>query len=115
MEEMRSSPRFKINQLIAYVDDREEYLHADGLDISRGGIKCSSPRAVDPMTDIYVMMKVPSPGGEHLVRCEGYVSHSTKTAEACVFGVCISSIEPEDQPYFDAYIASLAAAGSVQA
>jgi hypothetical protein len=107
MEEKRKSTRFKINQLIAYLPNREEYLYAEGIDLSRGGVRCSSAQGVDTMTNVFLMVKVPAPEGERLVRCEGYVSHSRMEAGKCIFGVRISEVYADDKPFFEAYLDSL--------
>lgn len=107
MEEKRSSPRFRINQLIGYFPNREEYLWAEGIEISRGGLRCSSTAAVDPLTNVFIMIGVPSPDGERLVRCEGFVAHSRMEGDRCVFGIRIEHVSEDDKPYYDAYLQSL--------
>ncbi|HOX33217.1 MAG TPA: PilZ domain-containing protein [Spirochaetales bacterium] len=110
MEEKRKSPRFKINQLIAYLPNREEYLYAEGLDLSRGGMKCRSSQLVEPMTNLFMMLKLPQPGAEmRTVQCEGYVSHARMDGPSCVFGVTINSVFEDDKAFFDSYMASLEA------
>lgn len=112
-EEKRKNPRFKINQLIAYGPNREEYLFAESVNLSREGLSCSSAQMVDPMTNVYIMMRVPAaegdPAGEHQVRCEGYVSHSRLEGPRCLFGVRITSVYEADAAIFAAYLASLEA------
>jgi hypothetical protein len=107
MEERRGSPRYKISQLIGYFPGREEYLWAEGLDISRGGLSCRSKAPVDPLTNVFVMVSVPGEAGEHLVRCEGYVTNSLMDGEYCRFGIKIEHVSPEDKPYLDALILKL--------
>jgi hypothetical protein len=111
MEEKRAFPRFKINQIIAYGPNREENVFAEIINISRNGLSCSSAQIIEPMTNVYLMMHVPSPPegneGERAVRCEGYVSHSHIDAGLCVFGVKITSVYEDDAAVFEAYLASL--------
>ncbi len=107
MEEKRSSRRFRINQLIGYFPNREEYLWAEGIEISRGGLRCSSAAAVDPLTNVFIMIGVPAPEGERLVRCEGYVAHSRMEGDRCVFGIRIEHVSDEDKPYYDTYLEGL--------
>jgi hypothetical protein len=106
MDEKRHDRRFRINQLIGYFPNREEYLWAEGHDMSRGGISCSSTAPVDPMTNVFVMVGIPSSEGEKLVRCEGYVAHARMEGGRCVFGIKIMHVSEEDLPILDAYIES---------
>jgi hypothetical protein len=110
MEEKRKSPRFKIKQIIAYLPNREEYVYAEGIDISRGGMKCRSPECIEPMTNLFMMLKLPSEcsaDGMRTVQCEGYVSHATMEDGKCVFGVRINSVYEADRPFFESYLSSL--------
>jgi hypothetical protein len=108
MDEKREAPRFKINQLIGYYPNREEYLWAEGVDISLGGISCRSKEAVDTLTNVFLMVTVRGPDGDHLVRVEGFVAHSEMVEGYCRFGVRIERIFDEDRPHLEAYLAGLA-------
>jgi hypothetical protein len=112
MDEKRMAPRFKINQLIGYFPNREEYLWAEGLDLSRGGVSCTTAAPIDPLTNVYLMLEVPvtgsaNPGEKRMIRCEGFVAHSEMVDGKCKFGVRISRVSEEDQPYLEAYYAML--------
>ena len=107
MDEKREAPRFKIDQLIGYYPNREEYLCAEGLNISLGGISCRSKEAIDTLTNVFIMVSVHGPEGDHLVRCEGYVAHAAMVDGFCRFGVKIERIFDEDRPYLEGYLASL--------
>jgi hypothetical protein len=108
MNEKREAPRFKITQLIGYYPNREEYLWAEGMDISLGGISCRSKEAVDTLTNLFIMVTVHCPDGEHLVRMEGFVAHAEMVEGLCRFGVRIERIFDEDRGYLETYLASLA-------
>jgi len=112
VDEKRSAPRFRINQLIGYFPNREEYLWAEGLNLSREGLSCSAATAIDPLTNVFVMFGVPGADGERLVRCEGYVAHSQMVEGRCLFGIRIEHVSDEDKPHFEAYLASLEVAGT---
>lgn len=103
----REHERFRINQLIGYYPNREEYLWAEGMNLSMGGLQCSSREALDPLTNVYVMLGVPTEGGEHLVRCEGYVAYSRMEGDHCLFGVKFEQISSEDRPFLEQYVESL--------
>ena len=115
MEDKREDPRFRIKQLIGYHPSREEYFWAEGLDLSRSGISCVSNEAVDAMTNVFFMLSVPGPEGEHPLRGEGYTAHSHMEDGKCRFGIKIERIFEEDKPIFDAYLARLEAGGGSEA
>jgi hypothetical protein len=107
-EERRMASRFRIDQMIGYYPNREEYLWAEGLNLSSGGIQCRSKEAVDPLTNVYLMIGVPSAEGEHLVRCEGFVAYSRVEDDGlCRFGVRFESVAEEDRPYLAAFLGQL--------
>jgi len=107
MVEKRSEGRFKINQLIGYFPSREEYLWAEGIDISRNGVHCRSSSPVDPLTNVFVMLEVKVGEEKRLVRCEGYVAHSRMVDGKCEFGIKFQHISSEDMPLFENFLASL--------
>jgi c-di-GMP-binding flagellar brake protein YcgR len=109
MDEKRKNPRFKINQLIAYTPEGDQFHRAEALDISSGGVKCASAQAVEPMTSVFLLLKLPSAQGkgEREVACEGYVSHARMVDGRCVFGIRFTSVAPEGKSDFDAFIATL--------
>ncbi|MDA8427296.1 MAG: PilZ domain-containing protein [Treponema sp.] len=109
MEEKRSAPRFRINQLIGYFPNREEYLWAEALNLSRGGLSCSSAEAIDPLTNLFIMLGVPSDTGERVIRCEGFVAHSQMVGGKCLFGIKIQRVSDEDKAYLDSYLDKLEA------
>jgi hypothetical protein len=108
MEEKRAAPRFKINQLIGFQANREEYLWAEGLDISRLGLSCLSEEPIDPGTNVFFMLSLSDADGtKHDVRGEGYVSHSRGEGGKCRFGIKLERVYEEDKPYLEAFLASL--------
>jgi PilZ domain. len=107
MDEKRKAPRFRVNLLVDYYPNREEYLSAEGMDLSSGGIRCRGKEGVDPLTNVSITIGIPSPQGEHLVRCEGYVAHARMEGEVCVFGITFERVFEEDLPYLERYLAEL--------
>jgi hypothetical protein len=109
MDEKREAPRFKISQLIGFQANKEEYLWAEGLDISRSGISCLSEEAIDPSTNVFFMLKLAFPDGERTVRGEGYVSHASGEGGKCRFGIKTERVFEEDRPCLEAFLAALEA------
>jgi c-di-GMP-binding flagellar brake protein YcgR len=106
-DEKRETTRFRINQLIGYYPNREEYLWAEGVNVSAGGIQCESREAIEPLTNVFIMISVPTEDGERLVRCEGFVAYSRMEGDHCRFGVKFDHIEEADRPYFERFLMGL--------
>lgn len=111
MVEKRSEGRFKINQLIGYFPSREEYLWAEGIDVSRHGVHCRSSSPMDPLTNVFIMLEVKVGEEKRLIRCEGYVAHSRMVGGKCEFGIKFQHISSEDLPLFESFLASLGPGG----
>lgn len=106
--EKRSEPRFQIHQMIGYYPSREAYLWAEGLNISTSGIKCVSKEAIDPLTNVFIMLTIPTPEGERQVRCEGYVAYSRMEEDGkCYFGVHFEHVSADDRHWLEAYLQQL--------
>jgi len=109
MDEKRRNPRFKVNQLLAFTPEGDQFYRAEAVDLSQGGIKCASAQAIEPMTSVFLLLKLPGAAGEgeNEVACEGYVSHSSLVDGRCLFGVRFTSVAPEGKAAFDAFISTL--------
>ncbi len=108
MDEKRGSPRFRIKQFVTCNPEGDEYYRVETVDISKGGMKCRTAHAVQPMTEVFFIIKVPHAGGEEReVDCEGYISHSQMVEGVCVFGIRFTSIDPEGKADFEAFVDTL--------
>jgi hypothetical protein len=105
--ERRTEKRFRIGQMIGYYPSREEYIWAEGIDLSLGGLSCISKAPISPLTQLFVMITIPGPEGDKQVRCEGYVTHSHFEEGMCHFGVRIQRIDEGDKPLLDRYLEAL--------
>ena len=102
--ERRKEQRCRISQMIGYYPGREEYLWAEGIDLSRDGLRCVSDNPIDPLTNLYLMLELTVGEVTKLVRCEGFVKHSEMEDGRCIFGVKIERISEEDRQHLDAYL-----------
>lgn len=107
MDEKRKSPRFKMKQLIGFQANVEEYLWAEGVDISPLGISCFSNEPIDPNTNVFFMLSLSHEGGESSVRGEGYVLRSEKVGDRYRFGIKIDHIFDQDKANFQTFLESL--------
>jgi hypothetical protein len=116
MKELRESKRVpfsaQIEQLVVHASDYprlgadDEFLEAKALNISSGGIACESRTTIDPLSRVYFIFSVPTPGGSRRIRSDGYVAHATSEGGRYVLGLRFVDLSPEDQAAIDAYIDS---------
>lgn len=104
MTEKRKERRCKISQMIGYFPGREEYLWAEGIDLSHEGLQCISDAPIDPLTNLYFMLELKVGDMTRVIRCEGFVKHSTMEDGRCRFGVKIQSISEEDREHLEAFL-----------
>lgn len=96
-----------MKQLIGFQPNREEYLWAEGVDISPIGISCLSDNEIEPNLNVFFMLSLDdSPAGSS-VRGEGYVLRVEHFQGRYRFGIKIERIFEEDRPRFEAFLASL--------
>jgi Tfp pilus assembly protein PilZ len=67
----RKHPRFKIDQMLQASFDRETYIHASGINISKSGLLCKTEQEMGLYSSIFLMIRV----NDEIppVTCEGVV------------------------------------------
>lgn len=103
----RKEERFRIQQMIGYGPGREEYLWAEGVDLSLSGMSCITTRPVDPLTELYIMIDIPAEGRWKQVRVEGYIAHVTLHGDFYHFGVIFTDVSDNDRENLEAYLDKL--------
>lgn len=112
MTEKRKEQRCSISQMIGYFPGREEYLWAEGVNLSHEGLLCVSDNPIEPLTNLYLMLELSAGGVTKTLRCEGYVKHSHMEGGRCSFGVKIETMSDEDRLHLNAYLAEREASQS---
>jgi hypothetical protein len=105
--ERRASKRFSIKQFVDLSSDGQEFLHAKGIDLSTGGLKCESDVPLDPMTPVFIMLGFTGEAGETVIQVEGYVAHSKMEDGRCVVGISFTERSPEALAAIEAYLATI--------
>ncbi len=80
-KEKRGSPRVAAD-LKLYLDEQGEMVEMQLANVSLGGAYCHSPRAVEPMTKIEVVLELPAEKGVRTVRTEAVVVRAERES-AC--------------------------------
>jgi c-di-GMP-binding flagellar brake protein YcgR len=113
--EQRASPRFRLDQAIrlgASADDEDEYLSAEIVDLSAGGVGILSSSPVPAMSPMFLMFGARGGDGKSdLVRCEGYAIRSAPAEGKYLIGVKFTSIDPGSSIALQRCLESLGAEG----
>jgi len=98
--------------MAVYDLEREQYIQAKGVDISRGGMAFISDEYVDPLRSVWLSFSIPEPDGSwHQIEAEGTVVNVSDSAGGCRFGVAFSRMPNDDRADFEAFIERLEADG----
>jgi c-di-GMP-binding flagellar brake protein YcgR len=106
--EKRVHPRFTISQFISVSYDGESFMRVTAEDISQGGMSCSSLEPVDPMTGVFLMLSIPTRGGDHILKTEGKVLHCQKKDGRYLLGVKFQDLFESDKQALTEYLSLLA-------
>ena len=96
-ESRRKTERVVISQLIDMSLMRERDIVARTININEGGILCESELPVEPLSPVYLMVRIPTTGPEYLLRTEGVVVHSRMEGDRCLFGISFSPLLERDR------------------
>jgi hypothetical protein len=100
-------PRFQISQSIKLSFGHEAFFEAEGADISEGGLRCRSTYSLEPLTRLFLMLRVPKSGGQSIVKTEASVVHVLKTEAGYEYGIQFDPLPQADRDVLKSYLASL--------
>ena len=66
-DQKERAPRFEIQQMVQVNLGREEFIAAEGVNISESGMLCETDEPVDPGTRVFLMIGVPDAPPEKVV------------------------------------------------
>lgn len=104
ISEKRSHQRVVLQQCVRVSLGREIFIGADGLNLSPGGILCSTKAPVYDHEKIFFMIDLPFPEGIKTVRVEGMIIHVRNEGDNNLFGVTFTDFFPGDQEILAAYL-----------
>lgn len=104
----RQARRFQISQSIKLSMGHESFFEAEGLDLSAGGLRCSSAYALESLTRVFLMLRIPAEAGkEHILNTEASVVHVRKVDDRYEYGIQFDPLPQEDLDVLNRYLASL--------
>ncbi len=73
MEEKREQARYQIRQFVKIDFNREEFLPAEGLNISANGLLCRVPRPLSPGQRLFLMLNLGTPRDPIILNIEALI------------------------------------------
>ncbi len=102
--EKRAHERFEISQIVEIKVISEEFIQAEGVDISIGGMKAKTTAEIAPLTKLFLMLNVPCHKKVYSIRTEGYVVYSKKVKNITHFGINFVDMDDEDKKIIRDYL-----------
>lgn len=103
----RRSPRFSIQQLIRMSWDREEFLQAEGVNISSTGMLLHSSVPMEHYSTLFLMFEIESSGGPRTVKTEGVVMRCEKEEDYYSIGVEFTELTEAEKKELNDFLSSL--------
>ncbi len=96
-QERRRSPRFTIRQLIEIDYGKESYLRAEGINISRSGLLCTTEPEISPSSRVFLSLDFP---GNDPINCEGFVVRSKPHGASSEVAINFTEFKENDAERF---------------
>ncbi len=106
-EENRVHPRFTVNQFVSISYDGESFIKVSAEDISQGGMSCKAEEAVHPLTNVYLILTIPTQNGDHVLKTEGKVVRCQEIDDNYLLGVKFSDLFESDKEVLNDYLSLL--------
>ncbi len=107
MIERRKAPRYEINQTIKVSFGKERYIQTLGINISEIGLLCKTHESVDPLTKLYLMLKVQVNGENKEIQCEGIVIRVEKLKNEYYLGIAFTSMADNYRENLKSFLKSI--------
>jgi c-di-GMP-binding flagellar brake protein YcgR len=105
--ERRQYTRYQISQGIKLSMGHESFFEAESIDISAGGLRCHSAYAMEPLTRVYLMLRLPTAAGERTLQTEASIVHVHRADDAYEYGIQFDPLPQEDRDALNAFLASM--------
>ena len=107
MNERREHRRCVLTQMLDVTVMREHDIEASAVDLSEGGVLCTSKSPVEPLSPVYLMLRIPTDGPDYLLKAEGVVMHQRHVGEDWLFGVAFGTLTSRDKEVLRSYLDSV--------
>jgi len=100
-DEKRSHPRFQINQLVEIDYGREQYISAEGVNLSKNGVLCKTEEECPLYSKVFMMMTLPHKNKNRIINLEGVVIWSKHNRGSWETGISITSMTTASRTIFN--------------
>jgi hypothetical protein len=104
----RISPRFNIQQMVQ-LGGEEEFFLANGVDLSREGLCCTTKAPLQPLDQVFGMITLSHRDRKQNISFEAYVARIKAHEQGKEIGLSFTHMEPEDAAFLNEYLAVVAA------
>jgi len=105
----RVHERFEISQIVEIKVISEEFIQAEGIDLSAGGMKAKTTCHIAPLTKLFLMLNVPCHNKVYSIRTEAYVVYSERKKNITHFGINFVDMDEEDKKIIKDYMKEIKA------
>ena len=95
--ERRKSPRFTINQMIDLELGRENYIAAEGVNISDEGLLCHTSELLEPYSRVFLQLSLNGEKKNQTIKCEGVVVRCKKNKKKYDTALEFADMEQSDK------------------
>ncbi|HDP79437.1 MAG TPA: PilZ domain-containing protein [Spirochaetes bacterium] len=103
--ENRKHPRITINQLVELDFNRENFVRAEAIDLSAGGLLCRTDEYCEPYVVVFIMMTLKLKKGERIIKCEGVVLRCDKKGDLWETAINITSMDTSSEKILKSFLA----------
>lgn len=100
----RKAPRFSLHQIIRITVNREEFLQAEGVNISLTGLLLHSDTVIDLYTTLFLMFEIETEEDTYMFKTKGVVMRSEKEDDYYSIGLQFTELTEEDMEHLKHYI-----------
>lgn len=86
---------------------RETFFHADGVNLSEGGMLCRTNYDIEPLSQIFCMVNVESDEGPLMLKTRGTVIHTRREGDEVFFGVSFDELDESEKSALRSYLERL--------
>jgi len=102
--ERRKSPRFTISQMIDLEMGRENYIAAEGVNISDEGLLCHTSESLEPYSRVYIQLSLNEAKKNHIIKCEGVVVRCKKNRKTYDTALEFAEINESDRKKIHSFL-----------
>lgn len=102
--ERRKTPRFSINQMIEMEMGKENFISAEGVNISEEGLLCHTSESMEPYSRVYMQISFEKSQKKQTIACEGVVVRCKKNKKNFDTALEFADIDETDKKKIHTFV-----------